>query len=227
MGAIVRNGEIYGSNMAINDAQVSANTTWSSEKIDNTKADNSVIAPVESNATASRAYAAGAHFIRDSAFCTAKTAIAQGEAFTLNTNYTAGTIGQELSKIGEWVEGTYPSDRTSRNLNTSGGALVAQITLTKGTWLISCGGYISGLTQNSVTRYGITNSESSSITQIAGIGMATAAITSTNNTTNYSIAFPSIPMVVSGNSQNFYFKIHNGDGGYNSGGCSFKAVRIA
>ena len=34
MGAIVRNGEIYGSNMAINDAQTSANTTWSSEKVD-------------------------------------------------------------------------------------------------------------------------------------------------------------------------------------------------
>ena len=34
MGAIVRNGEIYGSNMAINDAQTSENTTWSSEKID-------------------------------------------------------------------------------------------------------------------------------------------------------------------------------------------------
>ena len=33
MGAIVRNGEIYGSNMAINDAQTSANTTWSSEKV--------------------------------------------------------------------------------------------------------------------------------------------------------------------------------------------------
>ena len=41
MGAIVRNGEIYGSNMAINDAQTSENTTWSSEKIDNTI--NSVI----------------------------------------------------------------------------------------------------------------------------------------------------------------------------------------
>jgi len=63
------------------------------------KTDTSVIAPVESGTTASRAYAAGAHFIRDSAFCTAKTAIAQGEAFTLNTNYTAGNIGDKVEDL--------------------------------------------------------------------------------------------------------------------------------
>ena len=61
------------------------------------KADNSVIAPVESGTTASRAYAAGAHFIKNGAFCTAKTAIAQGETFTLNTNYTAGDIAKLLN----------------------------------------------------------------------------------------------------------------------------------
>lgn len=60
------------------------------------KADNSVIAPVESGTTASRAYAAGEHFIKNGAFCTAKTAIAQGEAFTLNTNYTASDVGNVL-----------------------------------------------------------------------------------------------------------------------------------
>lgn len=57
------------------------------------KTDTSVVAPVESGTTASRAYAIGAHFIKDGAFCTAKTAIAQGEAFTLNTNYIAESIG--------------------------------------------------------------------------------------------------------------------------------------
>lgn len=61
------------------------------------KTDTSVIAPVESGTTASRAYAIGAHFIRDGAFCTAKTAIAQGEAFTLNTNYTTGTVGEMIN----------------------------------------------------------------------------------------------------------------------------------
>lgn len=64
------------------------------------KCDNSAIAPVESNSTASRAYAIGEHFLRDGAFCTAKTAIAQGAAFTLNTNYTAGTVGSELEDTG-------------------------------------------------------------------------------------------------------------------------------
>lgn len=67
--------------------------------VENDKADNSVIAPVESGTTASQAYAIGAHFIRDGAFCTAKTAIAQGETFRLNTNYTAGTVGKSISDL--------------------------------------------------------------------------------------------------------------------------------
>ena len=32
MGAIYRNGKMYGSNMAINDSQTGSDTTWSSEK---------------------------------------------------------------------------------------------------------------------------------------------------------------------------------------------------
>lgn len=60
------------------------------------KCDNSVIAPVEGGTTASRAYAKGEHFIRDGAFCTAKTAIASGATLTLNTNYTAGSIADAV-----------------------------------------------------------------------------------------------------------------------------------
>jgi len=67
--------------------------------LQDSKTDTSVIAPVESGTTASRAYAIGAHFIRDGAFCTAKTAIAQGETFTLNTNYTAGTVGNSINDL--------------------------------------------------------------------------------------------------------------------------------
>lgn len=67
--------------------------------VENDKADNSVIAPVESGTTASQAYAAGAHFIRDGAFCTAKTTIAQGETFRLNTNYTVGTVGERINNL--------------------------------------------------------------------------------------------------------------------------------
>ena len=57
------------------------------------------IAPVESNATASRAYAIGEHFIKDGAFCTAKAVIERGEAFTLNANYTAGTIASSVAAL--------------------------------------------------------------------------------------------------------------------------------
>lgn len=67
--------------------------------LQDSKADNSVVAPVESGTTASRAYAKGAHFIKDNAFCTAKTAIAQGETFTLNTNYTSGDIASSFGGV--------------------------------------------------------------------------------------------------------------------------------
>ena len=63
-----------------------------------TKCDNSVIAPVESRSTSSKAYAVGEHFIRDGAFCTCLQAIAQGGSFTLNTNYTAGDVASAFMK---------------------------------------------------------------------------------------------------------------------------------
>ena len=98
-----------GINTKVNKSDIANNVTTTAEgkvldarqgkALQDGKADNSVIAPVESGTTASRAYAIGEHFIRDSAFCTAKTAIAQGEAFTLNTNYTAGNIGDRVEDL--------------------------------------------------------------------------------------------------------------------------------
>lgn len=82
----------------INDNAVSATSTWSSQKINTTKADQTAIAPVENGTTASRAYAIGEHFMKDGAFCTAIAAIAQGASFTLDTNYTVGTVGANLRK---------------------------------------------------------------------------------------------------------------------------------
>ena len=122
MGAICRNGEFYGSSTTINDNVISEKSTWSSAKIAgqiddisvtgnktwssweinariNEKADSSVIAPVETDVIASRAYAIGEHFIKNGKFCTAKTAIAQNEVFTLNTNYEAGDIGGDLQEL--------------------------------------------------------------------------------------------------------------------------------
>ena len=48
--------------------------------------------------TASKAYAQGEHFYKDGKFCTAKTAIASGATFTLNTNYVEGTVADSLIK---------------------------------------------------------------------------------------------------------------------------------
>lgn len=87
----------------INDNAVSATSTWSSQKINTTKADQTAIAPVENGTTASRAYAIGENFMKDGAFCTAIAAIAQGATFTLDTNYTAGTVGAEIEGDAEKI----------------------------------------------------------------------------------------------------------------------------
>lgn len=61
------------------------------------KSDISSIGTDESGrTTASKAYAIGEHFYKDGKFCTAKTAIASGETFTLNTNYVEGTIADAV-----------------------------------------------------------------------------------------------------------------------------------
>lgn len=55
-----------------------------------------VIAPIETGTTASQAYAVGKYFILNHQFCKAKTAIASGAKFTLNTNYEVTTVADEL-----------------------------------------------------------------------------------------------------------------------------------
>lgn len=59
-----------------------------------------MIAPIENGTTSSKAYAVGEYFILNgNQFCKAKTAIASGATFTLNTNYTVTTIGAELKAL--------------------------------------------------------------------------------------------------------------------------------
>ena len=66
----------------------------------NAKADISAIGTDESGrTTASKAYAIGEHFYKDGKFCTAKTAIASGATFTLNTNYVEGDISDYLKVV--------------------------------------------------------------------------------------------------------------------------------
>ena len=67
------------------------------EELDTKKADISSIGTDESGrTTASKAYAIGEHFYKDGKFCTAKTAIASGATFTLNTNYVEGDIASVI-----------------------------------------------------------------------------------------------------------------------------------
>lgn len=54
------------------------------------------IAPIEDGTTASKAYSAGKLFYHDGSLCKAKTSIASGATFTLNTNYEITTVADEL-----------------------------------------------------------------------------------------------------------------------------------
>lgn len=63
------------------------------------KTDTTVIGNTEDGATASQAYAQGKFFIRGGKFGKAKTAIAQGDTFTLNTNYEETSIADVLYEI--------------------------------------------------------------------------------------------------------------------------------
>lgn len=60
------------------------------------KCENSVIAPVENGATASKGYSKGEHFIRDGKFCTVTASISQGETLTEGSNYKARNVGNIL-----------------------------------------------------------------------------------------------------------------------------------
>ena len=56
----------------------------------------SMIAPIEDGATASQAYTTGQYFLHNNVFCKAKTNIASGATFTLNTNYEEIDLATEL-----------------------------------------------------------------------------------------------------------------------------------
>ena len=66
---------------------------------DTSKANQAQLAYVESGTTASRAYAIGEYFCLGGQLCRAKTAISQGDTFTLNTNYKVSNVGDVLTKL--------------------------------------------------------------------------------------------------------------------------------
>lgn len=65
-------------------------------KVDRLPYDLSMIAPIENGTTASKAYSVGQYFLHNDQFCKAKTTIASGATFTLNTNYEVTTVANEL-----------------------------------------------------------------------------------------------------------------------------------
>ena len=65
-------------------------------KVEGLPWDLSMIAPIENGTTASQAYTAGQYFLHNNVFCKAKTNIASGATFTLNTNYEETTVAAEL-----------------------------------------------------------------------------------------------------------------------------------
>ena len=87
---------------------------WSQQSSPINKADISAIGTNENGrTTASRSYAQGEHFYKDGKFCTAKTAIASGATFTLNTNYEESTIADTFkSYLPKTVEITANSSQT-------------------------------------------------------------------------------------------------------------------
>lgn len=66
------------------------------KKIEGLPWDLSMIAPIENGTTASKAYSIGQYFLHNNVFCKAKTSIASGATFTLNTNYEETTVAAEL-----------------------------------------------------------------------------------------------------------------------------------
>ena len=65
--------------------------------VNETKADNSVIAPVENGSATSQAYAVGSHAIRNGAFITWKNAKSQGETINDASDYTSGDVASVLN----------------------------------------------------------------------------------------------------------------------------------
>ena len=82
---------------------------------------NTTIAPVETDLTsASKAYAVGQKFIYDGVLYQAKTAIAQGAALVLNTNYEASDdVSSEIQTLTKQVEGAWYKGRNLFNTATT------------------------------------------------------------------------------------------------------------
>ena len=92
---------------------------------------NDALAPAENGATASQAYAAGEHFMRDGAYCTAiGSGISSGGSFTLNTNYKTGTVADDVESLNSDIAAIKIEEIYADSLSFTNG--VADITLPTG-----------------------------------------------------------------------------------------------
>lgn len=91
--------------------------------VEDCKADNSVIAPVENGTTTSQAYAVGSHAIRNGAFITWKNAKAQGESIS-DSDYDSGDVASEL-----FIKGTILTSSDNLNNITDDGLYIIGDTL--------------------------------------------------------------------------------------------------
>ena len=109
-------------------------STWSNIKsklksyFDGIYAAITAIGTYESGSTASRQYYSGEHFYKNGKFCTCKTNTAQGETWTLNTNYVEGTVAESLPLVPYDIT-SY--DSISQTIANEGGGTIKSYNITK------------------------------------------------------------------------------------------------
>lgn len=108
--------------IAIHDLQFYGRSDYpiGTDDATDTNANISAIAYNEDGVTCKNpnGYKIGEHFYRNAKFCTAKAAIAQGEQFTLETNYVEGTVANSIGKYVVLASSSNASDTVANKLNT-------------------------------------------------------------------------------------------------------------
>ena len=130
------------------------------------------------------------------------------------------------TQIGERINSTAPSDYKTRNINTTGGAVLKQLTVTPGTWILNLGFYFSSLVNNSYLSLGYTTNSGTNMGSVAGCNNSQGAVTKTILDGWSGIIGMSSVVTVTANTT-YYVKAISGGGGYNTGSNDFYAIRLA
>ena len=139
---------------------------------DDSKANETELADVESGSTASRAYRAGEYFCRGGQTCRTKTNIAGGASFTLNTNYEV-LPGGGLNGLATFIGGVAANGSITLNVpyyaaglvatarSTTGHRSLAFVTAADISVLVASGSITYSLSGNTLT---ITNGTANAVT---------------------------------------------------------------